>query len=113
MYKFVAKIIAKRYLNKYKTDSKAVGVTNIVIKGVDLYKDLFIYTLLYFVVVIILWIGVPIGSYFLFNDNPIIWSFFIFMIMTIFLSIMTFKLVFDFVDSVRKEIEILYKTLKN
>jgi len=113
MYKFVAKIIAKRYLEKHKTGNKIVGVTNTIIKGIDVYKDMSIYILLYIIISIIIWIGVPIGSYFLFDDNPFLWTFFIFMIVTIFLGIFSFKLAFNFADSVRNEIQTLYNNIKD
>ncbi len=109
MIKFLSKIIAKSYLENHKTDSKALGVGNTVVKGIDLYQDMFIYILLYAIGSLLLLIGVPIGIYSL--GGEIGWSIFSFFASIIVCVLVFFKLLASIIVGVRDELDSLRKTL--
>jgi len=108
MIKFLSKIIAKRYLENHKTDSKSLGVGNTVVKGIDLYQDMFIYIVLYVIVSVLLLVGIPIGVYFLGGIGWAIFSFFA----SIIVCVLVFcKLLASIIVGVRDELDSLRKTL--
>lgn len=75
MIKFISKYLAKKYIKKHKDDGTLLGVTNNIIKSIDVYEDLVIYTVIYILCTVLVIIGVPIGTYFLMiGHNPALWS---------------------------------------
>lgn len=108
MIKFISKFLAKRYVEKHKSDNIILNTANLVFNKVEFYSDLTMYIILYSLVTVLFIIGIPLGIFILTQSiGYTILSFLISFIIGIGHSLMLARNIFI---SVRRDI---YTILKN
>jgi len=106
MTKFIAKQIAKKYIENHQHDDIKTNLIHNTIRGIEFYQDVPIYIILYIVLFILFVIGIPVGVLFL-TDYSIWWTILSFFGCFVGGIIISIKLAKSFILSVKKEIEII------
>lgn len=103
MIKFISKYLAKKWLDKHKSDTLTLEITQKSFSMWDMYQDMGMFLLLYILGVILLIIGCPILVLFL-SGYSIGLTLLSFIVSVIIVSVVTTKLISNYINVLQDEI---------